>query len=77
MKETKIIKANGKCSIPVNNNIPKCDCGIEKFENGSNMGGDSIFSFNNYNLNDTLFITFKIIIILIIIYLIYSYISKK
>ena len=77
MKETKIIKADGKCSIPQNNNIAKCDCGIEKFENGNNVGGDSIFSFNNYNLNDTLFIIFKIIILLIIMYLIYSYISKK
>jgi hypothetical protein len=77
MKETKIIKADGKCSFPPNNNNNKCDCGIEKFENGNNGDTGGILANYNINVNDTLINIFKIIILLFIIYLVYSYITNK
>jgi hypothetical protein len=70
--ETRIIRSNGKCTPPNNNNA-NCDCAIEKFEN-NNDNKNSIFGVSNQN---NIFIyLLKFGLITFFIYLVFSTLTK-
>ena len=68
--DTKIIKANDKCSVPNNNNT-KCDCVVEKFENNNGNNNIYIQSYTN-----VLLYVLKFALITFFIYLVFSYFQK-
>jgi hypothetical protein len=64
---TKIIRANDKCTIP--NNNTKCDCVVEKFESNNEKSFIKLYT-------PTFMYILKFTLITLFIYLVFSYFQK-